>query len=289
MALHSLTGLGQVYDDRGRFFLRRPAAYVKDHFLDTELKDYVWRPFLDPLTIGLGDQQLITGYAALTSSSFSNYICAISSSPHLAALISLRKYFLRYKLIARVRITLIIAFALFLLAPMIAAIAKPTMGVRGSGQEIAEREQDHAQWLFFIVPMFLTVLGFSTALVCVLHRPRQSPLGSPGRRGSSSSSNQLPIIGRIAKSSSIARVSSNNPAILIIYDLFLNPLIVFMVKSQKFAKPEDETEWYGLQDGGENTWGLGQTLSVIMLLLPAMSATQIYLEGRHDIRGHSEL
>jgi hypothetical protein len=52
------------------------------------------------------------------------YICALSSSSHLAALITLRKYFLRYTLIARIRITLVIGFAIFLLASKLAAIAK---------------------------------------------------------------------------------------------------------------------------------------------------------------------
>jgi hypothetical protein len=41
---------------------------IYERFLDTEWKrDYAWRPFLDPLIIGLGDQQLITGYAVLLS------------------------------------------------------------------------------------------------------------------------------------------------------------------------------------------------------------------------------
>lgn len=85
----------------------------------------------------------------------------------------------------------------------------------------------------------------------------------------------------------------------LVYYLFLNPLIAFIVQiilaslsvvlvlSQKFSVPKDQERWCGLQDEGENVWGFGQTLSVVMLLLPAMSAGQTYLEGRQDIqRGH---
>jgi hypothetical protein len=60
--------LDQAFDSKGRFSLRAPVRYVRERFLDTEWKrDYAWRPFLDPLIIGLGDQQLVTGYAVLLS------------------------------------------------------------------------------------------------------------------------------------------------------------------------------------------------------------------------------
>lgn len=81
--------------------------------------------------------------------------------------------------------------------------------------------------------------------------------------------------------------------------LFFNPLIAFIVQivlailsgilvlSQKFAVSKDKEKWCGLQDSGENNWGFGQTLSMVMLLLPVMSATLMYLEGRQDIsEGH---
>jgi hypothetical protein len=67
--------------------------------------------------------------------------------------------------------------------------------------------------------------------------------------------------------------------------IILALLSVILVLSQKFAMPEGgDGQKCGLQDEGENVWGFGQTLSVVMLLLPAMSACQTYLEGRQDIR-----
>ena len=60
--------LDHAHDSKGQFTLRAPIKYVRERFLDTEWKkDYAWRPFLDPLIIGLGDQQLVTGYAVLLS------------------------------------------------------------------------------------------------------------------------------------------------------------------------------------------------------------------------------
>ncbi len=58
--------LDRAFDSKGHFSLRRPIKSLRERFLDTEWKkDYAWRPFLDPLIISLGDQQLITGYAVL--------------------------------------------------------------------------------------------------------------------------------------------------------------------------------------------------------------------------------
>lgn len=60
--------LDQAFDDKGLWSARTPIKFFREQFLDTEWKkDYAWRPFLDPLIIGLGDQQLITGYAVLLS------------------------------------------------------------------------------------------------------------------------------------------------------------------------------------------------------------------------------
>lgn len=60
--------LDNAYDSKGQFTLHAPIKYIRERFLDTEWKkDYAWRPFLDPLIIGFGDQQLVTGYAVLLS------------------------------------------------------------------------------------------------------------------------------------------------------------------------------------------------------------------------------
>jgi hypothetical protein len=58
--------LDQAFDNKAHFTPRAPFTYIRERFLEREWKkQYAWRPFLDPLIIGFGDQQLITGYAVL--------------------------------------------------------------------------------------------------------------------------------------------------------------------------------------------------------------------------------
>ncbi|KAH7061913.1 hypothetical protein BKA63DRAFT_587671 [Paraphoma chrysanthemicola] len=303
--------LDQAFDSKGRFTLRAPVKYIRERYLDTEWKrDYAWRPFLDPLIIGLGDQQLITGYAVLLSgwikvaqNSFEVqgahfvlilYICALSSSSHLAALITLRKYFRNYKLIAKIRLALVIVFATFLLASMIAAICTPpTIVAHNDG---LTEKRSRTQRLSFLVPLGLILVGFSTALVCILYDPQRS--GTASRASDSSEASMAKLVRRVTDAKQRPPLDIKLPAhfgMRLLYYLFLNPLIAFAVQillailsailvlSQKFAAPEDGGKFCGLQSEGENVWGFGQTLSVVMLLLPAMSACQTYLEGRQDI------
>jgi len=226
------------------------------------------------------------------------YVCALSSSSHLAALITLRKYFRKYKLIAKIRLTLVVFFAVFLLTSMIAAISMPPILVEGHDGTSMVRSR--VQRLSFLVPLFLILVGFSTALVCILYDPEGRGLESPS---SSSSERSLQALVRRftdptqkQKGFSLRALSPARLGLQCIYYLFLNPAITFVVQillailsailvlTQKFARPEDPDQFCGLQDDEENVWGFGQTLSVVMLLLPAITALQTYLEARQDIK-----
>jgi hypothetical protein len=212
-------------------------------------------------------------------------------------LITLRKYFRKYKLIAKIRLTLVVCFALFLLTSMIATIAMPPSLIEGADGTSIVRSR--VQRLSFLVPLFLILIGFSTALVCILYDPEGMGLDSP----SSGSENSIQALVRrltdpLQKEKGFSR-RTMFPARLglrLIYYLFLNPAIAFIVQillailsatlvlTQKFAAPEDPEQFCGLQDDEENVWGFGQTLSVVMLLLPAITALQTYLEARQDIK-----
>jgi hypothetical protein len=221
------------------------------------------------------------------------YICALSSSSHLAALITLRKYFRKYKLIAKIRLTLFIFFATFLFSSMVAAICMPPTAVEHD--DGTQEKRSRTQRLSFIVPLFLMLVGFSTALVCILCKLKRKSAASriadsPGG----------PFVRHVTDPKQKIRppLDIRAPAhigLRVLYYLFLNPLIAFTVQillailsvilvlTQKFSPPRDPEKFCGLQDKSENVWGFGQTLSVVMLLLPAMSACQTYLEGRQDI------
>lgn len=227
------------------------------------------------------------------------YICALSSSSHLAALITLRKYFRKYKLIAKIRLTLVVFFATCLFASMLAAIGMPPTVTSREG--VTTKESDRAQRLAFLVPMLFILIGFSTALVCILYDPDRKSAASKAASDSSGSIAQL--VRRLTDQK--PHIPSCSPHFMLlpahfglrlVYFLFLNPLIAFAVQillailsvvlvlTQKFAQPDNQKTFCGLQDEGENVWGFGQTLSVAMLLLPVLSACHTYLEGRQDIR-----
>jgi hypothetical protein len=225
------------------------------------------------------------------------YICALSSSSHLAALITLRKYFRRYKLIAKIRLALVIFYVIFLLASMTAAICMPPTAVdHGDG---TKEKRSRAQRLSFVVPLFLICVGFSTALVCILYDPKRkeaSPIASESSHVSMSRLRRRTTDFKERFRSPMDIMATAHIGLRILYYLFLNPLIAFgvqiilailsvvLVLTQKFSPPKDPDRFCGLQDEGENAWGFGQTLSVVMLFLPAMSACQTYLEGRQEIR-----
>jgi hypothetical protein len=160
--------------------------------------------------------------------------------------------------------------------------------------------RSRVQRLSFLVPLLLILVGFSTALVCILYDPEARIISS---HASDSSGNSITALVRRFTDPKHAgtggKLHTMCPARLglrLIYYLFLNPFVAFIVQillailsailvlTQKFAAPEDSKRFCGLQDEQENVWGFGQTLSVVMLLLPAITALQTYLEARQDIR-----
>ena len=101
-------------------------------------KRKLWRRVLDRLILAFADQQLITGFALLVSGYFnvfpgvngdwiSNgahwnlvvYMSCLSSSTHLACVLTLRKYFGIHKVTGRMRVVLIILFSLLLIPSII--------------------------------------------------------------------------------------------------------------------------------------------------------------------------
>ncbi|OAK93443.1 hypothetical protein IQ06DRAFT_94632 [Phaeosphaeriaceae sp. SRC1lsM3a] len=216
---------------------------------------------------------------------------------YLAALITLRKYFRRYKLIDKIRLALVTIFATFLFSSMIAAICMPPTTIEHD--DGTKEKRSRTQRLSFIVPLFLVVVGFSTAPLFILYDPQRQNIKSGTREAHVGSLRGVVRRATDPRRSILPPFDTRAPAhisICILYYLFLSPLIAFgvqgllstlsviLVLTQKFSPPKDSEKFCGLQDEDENMWGFGQTLSIVMLLLPAMTAFQTYLQGRQDIR-----
>ena len=190
-------------------------------------------------------------------------------------------------------------FAICLFASMLAAIGMPPTVTSQEGVTI--KESTRAQRLAFLVPMLFILVGFSTALVCILYDPDRKSAAS--KAASDSSGSIVQLVRRLTDQKPPTPSCSPHFMLLpahfglrLVYFLFLNPLIAFTVQillailsgvlvlTQKFAQPDNQKAFCRLQDEGENVWGFGQTLSVAMLLLPVLSAGHTYFEGRQDIR-----
>lgn len=178
---------------------------------------------------------------------------------------------------------------------MIAAICMPPSMVES--EDGTRRSRSRAQRLSFLVPLCLILVGFSTALVCILYDPGIPEKAVVSRTPTSSSNNWL--IHRATQQSRYQDTARHRLIYIIlrtIYLLWFNPVIAFLIQillallstvlvlSQKFSAPKNPKLFCGLQDSRENAWGFGQTLSIVMLLLPALSACQTYLEGRQAIQ-----
>lgn len=218
------------------------------------------------------------------------YICALSSFSHLAALITLRKHFDKYKLIARIRLTMVIVFGLFLFSSTLVAMGGLEVGRTGNNRVM--KKQLRAQRLAFILPMFFVLIGFSTALVCIRYKPQKdtfSPRSTDSwasrlRGGERNMGFKARLIAILAKFGlCLFHIIFRNPLIAFIIQITLAVLSVVLVLTQKFSVPGEPNVWCSLQNEGENAWEFGQTLSVFMLLLPAMSLGLTYLEGKEDI------
>jgi hypothetical protein len=95
---------------------------------------FLFRRVLDRRILSLADQQLITGFALVLAGhikftseiqgahfSLIVYLGCLSSSPHLAGVITLRKYFIKHREIGLLRVWLIVIFALLLVVSLEAA------------------------------------------------------------------------------------------------------------------------------------------------------------------------
>ena len=265
-----------------------------------------WRSVLDRMILSLADQQLLTGLALMVAGYVKQgtnlrqahftlivYMCCLSSSSHLASIITLRKYLEEHPLTSIVRICLVVVFAVALFVSIvlngafgpvfipIGYILSPT----GSNPLLAGIFSFlPIMWLFWTAT--LEVAPFWRETVKNFVRKHAWPfcrkwllIGVP-----------LDFVRRGLKSA-VEQTLRKVMAACFWYLLLLTPCSIFVLQvlfaatsmamtlAQKFAKPGSDypADACTLSSSDENAWGFGQILPVLLLWLPTFSAMEVYV------------
>jgi hypothetical protein len=304
---------GAVMDEKA--FLPLKLKSRLNHGLDnTAIRRRIfYRRVLDRLILSFADQQLITGFALvltgyiklasnLQSAHFTLivYLSCLSSSSHLASVITLRKYFDTHRAIGILRVWLIAIFALLLVASLIAGqafgpfFAAIRYILEGTRVDEFLRFIPFESYIFSTFPL---VWLFWTAIVQLLPG-FQSKLKNWLRTKAwplLKSWSGLGLVWRFLQSKlhkttcDSIRVWFWNAARDL---LFLSPCTIFVLQvffallslglalAQKFAKPSaidiSDGNSCTLNSSAENAMGFGQTLAVLLLLQPFLSAFETY-------------
>lgn len=277
-----------------------------------------WRMTLDRLILSLADLQLITGFALLiagyatvfkgiTPKDYQNahwtlivYMSCLSSSSHLAAVLTLRKYFDDHKRIAVLRICLILIFSALLMIALstshsFSVFLLPFSLIRGK-QGIERRSKYVVSWaVFWILPVMYV---FYIATIQMLPRKRDGFKAWLSKRA-------WPIVRKrlglwfikmlIQKSlgekmyhkiqaffvASFWYLVFSSPRSIFVLQILFSLIAVTFCLAQKFAKPTQADKDAGFQcslnNKQENLMEFGQVLSFLLLLQPVLAAWDTYM------------
>lgn len=235
------------------------------------------RKVLEKLIQAFTDQQLVTGISLLLSGyikygfygygprnahfTLGLFLSCLSSSSHLAGVITLRRYLNHHPTTARLRVFLIICFALLLAVSMF--VTNPLMPF-------------YIPLLWAgpvgLPPMLCIIYVFWMAVMQCMDGWRQK-LQSQIRR-------LWPLAWR-RKLSRIFRAFVwfcliGHPFEVFIIQILFAVISLYFVLAQKFA-PTPDPQFCSLNNADENLWGFGQTLPMFLLLQPLVTALETYL------------
>lgn len=281
-----------------------------------------WRDILERLILNLADQQLITGISLLIIAyivqpwplspmgqnwpsrlSLVIYLSCLSSSSHLACMLTLHRYLKGHAGLAKLRIFFIILFAMVL---AISIGLGQTFSVVGYVQyQILLRVNSDTAYnlslyiggaLLYGLPPLIALHVYWTAVMQLwpsarhcIERIIRHFYRRYGRK-------VVPrkVLTMILGPKSLSKFTSAVKRIFW-WSLFLNPPMIFALQilfakisiafilMQKFAGPSlEEVSKYevmcqGLNNPAENQWGFGQMLSMFVLVLPVLAAIETYL------------
>ncbi|KAK8162420.1 hypothetical protein IWX90DRAFT_504706 [Phyllosticta citrichinensis] len=285
------------------------------------------RKMIDRVMLSLADQQLLTGFAIMISFwlryhdyndhhrnhvDLVMYLSCLSSSSHLASVITLKRYFKEHSMTARLRMVLIILYALFLTSSIIITMPFPPFYqalVFFLNHVFRCDDFDCASTLPYIVFYFLTVvfvfypfwvafcqvfegarrlseLAIRTTATCLAPLCRRLHLHARIAK-------RWPTAGRALSSTGRGLVAAfwfilfGNLHLAFVQQLFFVSISLAFVFLQKFAEPpqtEDDEgpRLCGLNLPSTNVFGFGEILSLIMLVQPAFSAVSTYYELQNE-------
>lgn len=267
-----------------------------------------WRNVLERLVLALADQQLVTGFAILITGwivyhqdifgahfTLVIYLSSLSSSSHLAAIITLRKYFDANPTLALLRIVLITAFALVLAASIAVSHAfrpfyslllilvygsvdDPTLSKTvaillstwpilwafwtGIWQIVPESRDRFKAWVEMKSRRPIHAIGRCVRYPLSFVRCRLSWKGEKNLR-------------RYARAT-LHYMVFLSPGTVFVLQILFAAISVAMALLQKFAPGDPDYDQCSMDSPDENQMGYGQILAFLMLTLPAIAAVEAY-------------
>jgi heme/copper-type cytochrome/quinol oxidase subunit 2 len=184
---------------------------------------------------------------------------------------------------SRIRLASVVLYVIFLLTSIITANSMEKLDQQRLGVHIT----------VFLVSIFFIIIGFGTALMCILYRPQRTRSASlPSDSSGASNSYLVHKVADDSKQTIVFPASSDvrslnyiflQPLTTLTLQVLLATLSVVLVVSQKFAPAEDPKLWCGLSNG-EISWGYSNTLCMMMVLMPAWAGLHSYLEAQRSLR-----
>jgi hypothetical protein len=251
-----------------------------------ERKEF-WRRVLDRLVLGFSDQQLITGFAMIliglikirTVSSYHFFLvlslAMLSCSIHMTSVLSLRRYFQSHPEVAKARIAIMLLFAVLLSAALLFSQAPFPFGMDVKCPVVCAW-RGYIFTRLFVSCLFVVLLGacYATAIVYIFPnadvlattwlytKPLEFLERKSGRRGLHEDFMHL------------------RPRFIKIY---ISHFLQFLWWILSFgATIYIRQQSPNIVQGSEASFGFGQMLSMLLILIPALGAFEVYWGTCHS-------
>jgi hypothetical protein len=246
-----------------------------------------WRKVLERLIIALADQQLVTGFAILITGwivyrdhldgahfTLVIYLSSVSSTSHLAAVITLRQYFHDNFLLAQLRLFCVVLFATMLAFAML-------------------KSSTAVEWLLCAGAYYINHINRLAASLERLYdrmvltgRCVSRPLSFVPYRFSAKSDARLRKYAVYARAM-IRYLIFLTPGSVFLLQILFACISVALVLAQKFSPGDPDSHVCSLNSTDENKMGYGQILAFLLLGLPLIAAIEAF-NGKHSLT-HTDL